>query len=49
MFDGYVTSDCDADSDVYYSHHYTATPEESVADVLRCVLLCRRPAAVQAV
>ena len=34
QFDGYVTSDCDADSDVYYSHHYTATPEEAVADIL---------------
>jgi xylan 1,4-beta-xylosidase len=33
-FDGYVTADCDADSDVYNSHHYTATPEEAVADVL---------------
>ncbi len=33
-FDGYVTSDCDADSDVYNTHHYTATPEEAVADVL---------------
>ena len=29
-FDGYVTADCDADSDVYNSHHYTKTPEESV-------------------
>jgi xylan 1,4-beta-xylosidase len=34
-FDGYVTSDCDADSDVFNSHHYTATPEETVRDVLR--------------
>jgi beta-glucosidase-like glycosyl hydrolase len=34
-FDGYVTSDCDADYDVYYNHHYTATPEETVRDVLR--------------
>merc|ERR1719331_1722894 len=34
-FDGYITSDCDADSDVYASHHYTATPEEAVRDVLR--------------
>jgi beta-glucosidase-like glycosyl hydrolase len=35
QFDGYVTSDCDADGDVYNSHHYTNTPEEAVRDVLR--------------
>jgi hypothetical protein len=34
-FDGYITSDCDADADVFRSHHYTATPEEAVRDVLR--------------
>ena len=34
-FDGYVTSDCDADSDVVFSHHYTNTPEQGVQDVLR--------------
>ena len=34
-FDGYITSDCDADSDVFNSHHYTSTPEEAVRDVLR--------------
>ena len=34
QFDGYVTSDCDADSDVFYSHHYTATPEEAVQKIL---------------
>lgn len=34
-FDGYITSDCDADSDVFNSHHYTATAEEAVRDVLR--------------
>lgn len=34
-FDGYVTSDCDADNDVYASHHYTNTPEEAVREVLR--------------
>jgi len=34
-FNGYITSDCDADSDVYNSHHYTSTPEEAVRDVLR--------------
>lgn len=34
-FDGYVTSDCDADNDVYASHHYAKTPEEGVRDVLR--------------
>ena len=31
-FDGYITSDCDADANVYNSHHYTATPEEAVRD-----------------
>ena len=34
-FDGYVTSDCDADSDVFNSHHYTATPEQAVSVILR--------------
>eukprot|EP00931_Biecheleriopsis_adriatica_P051458 TRINITY_DN29844_c0_g1_i2.p1 TRINITY_DN29844_c0_g1~~TRINITY_DN29844_c0_g1_i2.p1 ORF type:complete len:805 (+),score=148.68 TRINITY_DN29844_c0_g1_i2:44-2416(+) len=34
-FDGYITSDCDADADVFNSHHYTATAEEAVQDVLR--------------
>jgi pre-mRNA-splicing factor SYF2/beta-D-xylosidase 4 len=34
-FDGYITSDCDADADVYRSHHFTQTPEEAVRDVLR--------------
>merc|ERR1719282_454235 len=34
-FDGYVTSDCDADADVFNSHHFTKTPEETVRDVLR--------------
>lgn len=33
-FDGYITSDCDADADVYKSHHYTSTPEEAVKAVL---------------
>ena len=33
-FDGYITSDCDADYDVFGSHHYTKTPEETVAAVL---------------
>ena len=33
-FDGYVTSDCDADNDVYFSHHFTKTAAESVAAVL---------------
>ena len=33
-FDGYITSDCDADANVYNAHHYTATPEEAVAAVL---------------
>ena len=34
-FDGYVTSDCDADKDVFNPHNYTATPEEAVAAVLK--------------
>ena len=34
-FDGYVTSDCDADSDVFFSHNYTKTPSEAVAVILR--------------
>ena len=34
-FDGYITSDCDADANVYSTHHYTKTPEEAVADVLK--------------
>jgi beta-glucosidase-like glycosyl hydrolase len=34
-FDGYITSDCDADSDVFNSHHFTKTAEEAVRDVLR--------------
>merc|ERR1719473_1597346 len=34
-FDGYITSDCDADADVYNKHHYYATPEETVAGVLK--------------
>eukprot|EP00928_Gymnodinium_smaydae_P002319 TRINITY_DN10828_c0_g5_i1.p1 TRINITY_DN10828_c0_g5~~TRINITY_DN10828_c0_g5_i1.p1 ORF type:complete len:818 (-),score=103.93 TRINITY_DN10828_c0_g5_i1:292-2631(-) len=33
-FDGYITSDCDADSDVFAEHHYTKTPEETVQKVL---------------
>jgi beta-glucosidase-like glycosyl hydrolase len=35
QFDGYITSDCDADDDVFSQHHFTATPEETVRDVLR--------------
>jgi len=34
-FDGYITSDCDADADVFNNHHYTSTPEEAVRAVLR--------------
>ncbi|GMH94018.1 hypothetical protein TrST_g4049 [Triparma strigata] len=34
-FDGTIVSDCDADSDVFNSHLYTDTPEETVRDVLR--------------
>ena len=38
-FDGYITSDCDADSDVFNSHHYTDTAEETVRDVLRAGMI----------
>ena len=39
-FDGYITSDCDADAGVQghldqHGHHYAATAEEAVRDVLR--------------
>lgn len=34
-FDGYVTSDCGAEDDVFNHHHFTSTPEESVAAILR--------------
>merc|ERR1712232_403462 len=34
-FDGYVTSDCGADNDVFSNHHFTETPEESVQKILR--------------
>ena len=34
-FDGYITSDCDADANVYDPHHYTKSPEETVQKVLR--------------
>lgn len=34
-FDGYITSDCGAESDVFVNHHYTSTPEEAVRDILR--------------
>lgn len=37
--DGYVTSDCDADADVFNTHHYTSTAEEAVADVLKVCTL----------
>ncbi|CAE7266592.1 BXL3 [Symbiodinium sp. CCMP2456] len=33
-FDGYITSDCDADDDVFSKHHYTKTAEEAVKAVL---------------
>lgn len=33
QFDGYITSDCDADDDVYSAHHYTKTPEEAVRGI----------------
>ena len=34
-FDGYITSDCGAENDVFANHHFTQTPEEAVRDVLR--------------
>lgn len=34
-FDGYITSDCRAVEDVFDTHHYAATPQEAIADVLR--------------
>jgi beta-D-xylosidase 4 len=34
-FDGYITSDCDADANVFDPHRYTRTPEETVQAVLR--------------
>ena len=33
-FDGYITSDCGAVSDVFNQHHFTTTPEETVKAVL---------------
>jgi len=33
-FDGYITSDCGAESDVFANHHYTKTPEESLKSIL---------------
>ena len=36
-FSGYMTSDCDADSDVFVSHNYTKTAEEAVAKILHGV------------
>lgn len=35
-FEGYITSDCDADADVFYAHSYlNQTAEEDVRDILR--------------
>ena len=34
-FDGYITSDCGADVDVWAHHNYTKTPEEAAAAILR--------------
>ena len=31
-FDGYITSDCDADRNVYNTHKYAATRAEAVCD-----------------
>ena len=33
-FDGYITSDCDADADVFNKHHYYNSTEATVAGVL---------------
>ena len=38
-----VTSDCDADSDVFNSHHYTPTASQAVADILRAGVRGQRP------
>lgn len=34
-FDGYITSDCGAEDDVFAHHNFTKTPEESLRDILR--------------
>ena len=34
-FDGYITSDCDADANVYTTHNYTKTQAEAVRDIFR--------------
>ncbi|GMH87461.1 hypothetical protein TrVE_jg11584 [Triparma verrucosa] len=34
-FEGAIVSDCDADRDVFESHNFTETPEESVQKILR--------------
>eukprot|EP01048_Picozoa_sp_COSAG05_P005653 COSAG05_NODE_342_length_11038_cov_5.604662_6_plen_415_part_00 len=34
-FDGYITSDCDADADAFRAHHYYPTVEATVAGVLK--------------
>ncbi len=41
QFNGCITSDCDADSDVFYSRNYITSSEEALADVLRYVCLFR--------
>ena len=33
-FDGYITSDCDADANVDTTHHYEKAREEAIRDVL---------------
>jgi beta-glucosidase-like glycosyl hydrolase len=33
-FDGYITSDCGAEADVFDNHHFNPNPEESVRDIL---------------
>ena len=33
--DGYVTSDCGAEYDVFFNHNYTRTPEEAVQKILQ--------------
>ena len=35
QFDGYVTSDCDADADVFFSHHYYPSTSQTVAGILQ--------------
>ena len=39
-FNGYIVSDCSAVNDVLNSHHYTITPQETVAAVINAGMVC---------